>query len=222
MAKKKEAKIIEAEVEEIKEEKKEVVEQEKSYFFPRAIAYIIDIILIVIVSSTIVSFFPENKNYKKNLDEYTKLQESLTSKAITIDEYMNKAVGIVYDMDYNNVPSMITQVTVLVLYFVVFQALNKGQTLGKKIMKIKVISTDGNDLSMNQVAVRAVIVNSVFINLLLIGSVLFSSRDMYYYISLGLQGFEGLIIIISLVMILFRTDGKGLHDLLAKTQVVSC
>ena len=34
-------------------------------------------------------------------------------------------------------------------------------------MKIKIVSTDGNELTMNQVAIRAVIINSVFINLLL-------------------------------------------------------
>ena len=218
MPKKKEN-IIEAEVEEIKDIKEG---HEKSYFLPRALAYVIDIILIILISSIITTMIPANKNYDKAFKEYTKLQDKLTSKKITAEDYFKKSVPVVYDMDYNNVPSMIIQVTVLVLYFVVFQAINKGQTIGKKIMKIKIISTDGNDLSMNQVAVRAVIVNSIFINLLLVGSVLFSNRDIYYYISLGLQGFEGLIIITSLIMILFRTDGKGLHDVLAKTQVVSC
>ena len=222
MAKKKEAKIIEAEVEEIKDETKPVKENEKSYFLPRALAYVIDIVLIIIISSMISSFVPANKNYDKAYKEYMELQDKVTSRTISMDEYFKKSVPVVYDMDYNNVPSMIIQVTVLVLYFVVFQAVSKGQTLGKKIMKIKIVSTDGNELTMNQVAIRAVIINSVFINLLLIGSVMFASSDIYYYISLGLQGFEGLIIVITLIMILFRSDGKGLHDLLAKTQVISC
>ena len=215
---KKNEKIIEAEVEEVKE----VKEYEKSYFFPRALAYLIDMILIVIISSTLAAFVPTNKNYDKAYKDYAKIQDKLTSRKITVDEYMKEAISVVYDMDYNNVPSMIIQVTVLVLYFVVFQAINKGQTFGKKLMKIKIISTDGNELTMNQVAIRAIVINSVFINLLIIGAVMFSNRDMYYYISLGLQGFEGLIVVITLIMILFRNDGKGLHDLLAKTQVISC
>lgn len=217
MAKKQE-RIIEAEV----EEKKTEEVNEKSYFLPRALAYLIDILLIIIVSSIIITVLPENKNYTKSLEEYNKIQEDFTSRKITMDQYFNKSVPVVYDMDYNNVPSMIIQVTLLVLYFVVFQTVNKGQTIGKKLMKIKIVSTDGKDLTMNQVAIRAVIINSIFINLLMVGTVLFSNRDIYYYISLGLQGFEGLLVVITLVMILFRTDGKGLHDLLAKTQVVSC
>ena len=88
-------------------------------------------------------------------------------------------------------------------------------------MKIRIISSNGNDVSINQIAIRSLIVNSILINLLIIGSLLFSGRDVYYYISLGLQGFEGLIVMITLIMILFRNDGKGIHDLLAKTQVIS-
>ena len=217
MAKKNE-KIIEAVV----EEKNEEVIGEKSYFFPRAIAYLIDIILIAIISTGIVMFIPVNKNYDKYVEEYKQIQDDFTNKKITLEEYMNKSVPVVYDVDYSNCPSIIIQVTVLVLYFVVFQAYNKGQTLGKKIMKIKIVGIDGKDLTTNQVAIRALIINSIFSNLLIIGALLFSNRDIYYYISLGLQGLEGLIVIITLIMILFRKDGRGLHDLLAKTQVISC
>ena len=73
---------------------------------------------------------------------------------------------------------------------------------------------------MNQVALRAILVDSVLINLLLVGSVLFMNENYYYYASVSLQGLESLIIIACLLMILFRKDGKGLHDVLAKTKVV--
>ena len=66
------------------------------------------------------------------------------------------------------------------------------------------------------------LINSILINFLIIGAVLLTDRDTYYYISLVFQGLESLVVVISLVMILFRNDGKGLHDLLARTQVVKC
>ena len=47
------------------------------------------------------------------------------------------------------------------------------------------------------------------------------SKNYYYYASLSLQALDSIIVIAALVMILFRKDGKGLHDLLAKTKVVS-
>ena len=216
---KKDDTVIEAEA--VEKDSKVEVDEEKAYFFPRAIAYLIDILIVALISSVILAAFPTNKNYDKYMKEYKQIQEDFTAKKITLEEYMNKSVSVVYDVDYSNCAGMIIQVTVLVLYFIVFQAYNKGQTLGKKLMKIKIISTNGNDLSINQIAIRGLIVNSILANLLIIGALLFSGRDVYYYISLGLQGFEGLLVIITLIMILFRNDGKGLHDVLAKTQVVS-
>ena len=215
---KKEEKIIEAEVE---EKKTEIVNgHDKAYFFPRAIAYFIDILIVALVSSLIIQFVPANKNYEK--EEYKQIQEDFTSKKIGIEEYMNKSVPVVYDIDYSNCSSMIIEVTALLLYFIVFQTYNKGQTLGKKLMKIRIVSNNGNEASINQIAIRSLIVNSILANLLIIGALLFSGRDVYYYISLGLQGVEGLIVMVTLIMILFRNDGRGIHDLLAKTQVISC
>ena len=216
---KKDEKVIEAEV--VEKDSKVEEEKEKAYFFPRAIAYFIDIILVAFITTGILLCIPTNKNYDKYVKEYKEVQQQFMDKEITLEQYMDESVSIVYDVDYSNCAGMIIQVTVLVLYFVVFQAYNKGQTIGKKIMKIKLISTDGNDLNINQIAIRALIINSILVNLLIIGALLFSGRNVYYYISLGLQGFEGLLVIVTLIMVLFRNDGKGLHDLLAKTQVVS-
>ena len=205
----------------IKATVEKVEDLEKSYFLPRAIAYLVDILLVGILCAVIISFIPANKNYDKYMEEFKQVQDDFI-KDKNVKKYMDKSVPIVYDIDYSNCASMFVKVTVLLLYFVVFQAYNKGQTVGKKLLKIKIVSTDGNELTVNQIAIRGIIIDSIFINLLIIGALLFSNRDVYYYISLGLQGFEGLLVVVSLIMILFRKDGRGLHDVLAKTQVVSC
>ena len=215
--KKKDEKVVDA----VLEEKKTNTDTfDKPYFFPRAVAYIIDILLVSIVCSGILFLIPENKNYDAYVKEYEQIQTDVIEKKIDTKEYFNKAIDIVYDIDYSNCMSMIIEIVVIILYFVVFQYYNNGQTLGKKIMKLRVISNNGDSLSLNHVAYRALIINSVLINMLIVAALLFLGRNYYYYASLLLQIISEIIVIVTLIMIMFRKDGRGLHDIIAGTKVV--
>ncbi len=195
-------------------------EMEKPYFFPRLIAYIIDVLLVSIVCSLVMLVIPQSENYQKYVEEYEQIQTNFIAEKITAEEYFNQSTGVVYDIDYNNVLPMILEVVLIILYFIVFQFYNKGQTFGKKLMKLRLISQKDSELTLNQVAVHALIINSILINILVIGSLLFLGRNYYYYASSALQFIAAIIVLITLFMILFRKDGRGLHDLLAGTKVV--
>ena len=198
-----------------------IEEEEKTYFLPRVLAYVIDIIIVSIITASIMMVIPQNKNYDKYVEEYKKIQTDYMDKKIDTKEYVDKSAPVVYDIDYSNCASMIAEVVVFMGYFIGVQYALKGKTLGKKLMKIKVVSTKNENLTLNQIVIRALIVNSVLINLLIIGALLFVGKDYYYYTSLGFQALEGLLVIVSLVMILFRKDGRGLHDLCASTRVIN-
>lgn len=213
---KKEKEVVELEVIDTKSTNLE----EKPYFFPRMIAYIIDILIVTVVCTGIMFFIPENKNYSKYMQEYEQIQTDFISEKITADEFLNKSINVVYDLDYSNVVSMILEIVLIILYFIVFQFYNKGQTLGKKLMKLKVVSIKDSDLTLNQVAIRALIINSVLINILILGALLFLGRNYYYYASSTLQVVAAIIVLVTLIMILFRKDGRGLHDVLAGTKVI--
>lgn len=219
-----EVEVIEKETKKNSTKEKVVVEKinngTKPYFFPRLVAYFIDIILVSIVCSGILYLVPENENYNKYMKEYEQIQTDFIEEKIDADEYFNKSMDVVYDIDYNNVIPMIIEVVLIILYFIVFQFYNKGQTFGKKLMKLRVISTKDGDLTINQVAYRVLIINSVLINILIIGSLLFLGRDYYYYASLVLQVIASIIVITTLLMVLFRKDGRGLHDIVAGTKVI--
>lgn len=199
---------------------KEALKNDKPYFFPRLVAYIIDVALVSIVCSGVLFLFPKNENYSKYLKEYQEVQTNFIDNKIEADEYIHKVADITYDIDYSNVLSMIVEVVLLILYFIVFQFYNKGQTFGKKLMKLRVVSTNGNELTLNQVTCRALIIDSILINLFMIAALLFSGRNYYYYASLSLQLLSGIIIFITLMMIFFRKDGRGLHDVMTGTKVI--
>ncbi len=194
--------------------------EEKPYFFPRLVAYIIDILLVSLVCSTIMFLLPENKNYDKYMNEFEQVQLDLVENNITLEEYANKAIDIVYDIDYSNVASMIIEVVIIILYFIVFQFYNKGQTLGKKLMKLRVVSIHSDELTLNQMAYRSLIINSILVNILIIGSLLFLGRNSYYYASGTIQMIAGIVMLVTLFMILLRHDGRGIHDLVAGTKVI--
>ena len=199
---------------------KETLKNDKPYFFPRLVAYIIDVTLVSIVCSGILFLFPKNENYSKYLKEYQEVQTNFIDNKIEADEYIHKVADITYDIDYSNVLSMIVEVVLLILYFIVFQFYNKGQTFGKKLMKLRVVNNNGNELTLNQVTCRALIIDSILINLFMIAALLFSVRNYYYYASLSLQILSGIIIFVTLMMIFFRKDGRGLHDVVTGTKVI--
>ncbi len=199
---------------------KETLKNDKPYFFPRLVAYIIDVTLVSIVCSGILFLFPKNENYSKYLKEYQEVQTNFIDNKIEADEYIHKVADITYDIDYSNVLSMIVEVVLLILYFIVFQFYNKGQTFGKKLMKLRVVNNNGNELTLNQVTCRALIIDSILINLFMIAALLFSGRNYYYYASLSLQILSGIIIFVTLMMIFFRKDGRGIHDVVTGTKVI--
>ena len=216
--KKKKEKIVDAVVLEDVNSEKSV--GQKPYFFPRLVAYIIDIIIVSIVCTGIMFLLPKNDNYDKYIKEYEQIQTEFMENKITTKEYFNKSVDVVYDIDYSNTLSMIIEVVLIILYFIVFQFYNKGQTLGKKLMKLRVVGVENNEITLNQIAWRSVIINSIFVNILIIGSLLFLGRNYYFYASYAIQAISLIIIFTTLIMILFRKDGRGLHDVVTKTKVI--
>ena len=70
------------------------------------------------------------------------------------------------------------------------------------------------------IKINEIIVKSILINLFMIAALLFSGRNYYYYASLSLQILSGIIIFVTLMMIFFRKDGRGIHDVVTGTKVI--
>lgn len=195
---------------------------QKAFFFPRLIAYIVDFLIVTLVVSGILVVLPQSENYNKYLEEYEQVQVDFLEKKITANEYMNYSIEVVHDLDYANVLSMILEVVALILYFVVFQFYNKGQTIGKKLMHIRVVSDTDQELNINNYIIRSIIVNSLLVNILIIGMVLFVDKYVYYYTCYGLQAIQTILIIVSAFMVMYKKDGRGIQDYVAHTKVIMC
>jgi len=191
----------------------------KALFIQRLIAFVIDMLLVYLISGILVSPFINTEESEKLSNKALEIVQQYKDGDISTESYLLQYSDVFYKMARNN--GLVSLVTILlyVLYFVVYQLYKGGQTIGKRIMKIRVVSIDG-ELTTNQMIFRAFLSNFLLMNLLVFVLMLFSSKDVYFYGALVFEMIQYLIVIVSVIMIFNRKDGCAVHDLLVHTKVV--
>jgi uncharacterized RDD family membrane protein YckC len=135
------------------------------------------------------------------------------------NDYVNELISLNYDIARSSVVINTIYVALLIGYFGVFQYMNKGQTIGKKVLKIRIVEND-KEPSLLAIFARTLIINQIFLNIMAILFV-YVLNDCIYLVVYGSLYFVNLIFIfVSALMILFRDDKRGLHDMISRTSVV--
>lgn len=196
----------------------------KATFLERLLAFFIDIILVAFAASFLSYPFMINSstadNSKKISDEMSELFEAFSNDEISVDTYVTESITLTYESAKNEGVYSLILIFLYIMYFIVFQFYNKGQTLGKKLLKIKVVSNTG-DLSMNQMIIRSLLINLILLNMILMIILSFANDPAtYFYGSAIFEFIQYLFIIISAIMIMFSKNRKGLHDYIVKTDVL--
>lgn len=168
---------------------------------------------------------------QKDYIEIINLEEYFNDKKITETEYdeiyekvYNEYNQIYQDSNYelmkiNYIPSIITMV-ITILYFVVFGYFCNGQTLGKKMLQLQVVSKDDKRVNILKLLLRTVILAGILtsiLNLILLFSV---NKEVYFVAEEYIGIVSGIIEMIILVMVLYRKDKRGLHDMISGTKVI--
>lgn len=211
----------------------------------RFVAYAIDILLVSILSTLITSNSYINKDYKKYIavteeyetfyneyeDSIESLQDALEDEAITQDEYDDKleVINTEYNdknIDYNYkliklsiIPTTIS-ILIILLYFVIVQYYFNGQTIGKKIMKLRVVSNGDKKLNLLNYLLRSLILNSVFINVLTVIMILVLSKSSFLVYNEIIYVVNYVLEMAIIFMMCFDKNNRGLQDFVANTKVV--
>ena len=216
---------IEEEKENDKEEIIEDIKKEdnksndKALFLQRVLAFLIDSFIVLMVSSLIASPFVDSKKVDNINKQINELNNQIINNDIKNEEYLYRYMDVTYELARSNGFTTIINITICILYFVVFQIYKNGQTLGKKLMKIRVVSKDG-DLTMNQMIFRSLICNSILVDILSLFFLIIAKKEVYFY-CVGMFSFIYYVIsFISIFMIMFGKDGTAVHDKLVHTRVV--
>lgn len=193
-------------------------ELKKASFLKRLGAFIIDMLLVTIMASLLSMPFTDTKKVEKIESEQNEIVKQFQEQKITADEYLDRYVSVYYNLTRSTGAISLITILLEIIYFVVFQLYNGGQTLGKKLLKIKVVSNDG-DLFMNQMIFRSLLANFILINIIKFALLLFSSKEIYMGLSLILESIQYIMIFISILMITGKNK-DSIHDKLTHTSVV--
>ena len=206
--------------EENKEKEVKIDTDIKAMFSQRLLAFLLDVVILSIITTLITAFIPLNDNASKLYEEQNQILEYYVGGTSSMEDYVNQMVDIEYDIAKYTVVSSIAAVVISLLYYVIYPCYNNGQTFGKKLMKIRIKKTNDKDLSMNDLLIRSMVNNSILLNIICIALVLFLSKDLYLITTSLVSWLQYLVMIISVIMIAFTKNAQGLHDKLAKTEVV--
>ena len=159
-------------------------------------------------------YYKDGKLSKKN---YDKLSEEVGR------DFQGEYKSIYYKLSKYSVIGNVVQVIVIFAYFVGINLLTKGQTVGKKIMKLQIINNkdSSSKVSLLSYFIRTLILyNPVYYLAIIIGVYVFSSSDFYNW-ALVWSNIKNYLDIVIVIMVVIRLDGRGLHDLLAGTRVIT-
>lgn len=190
--------------------------------FKRIMAYLVDVLIITFISSalTYVSFInPKYDKYIKYTDQYNEAIDKFYKDQNT-EEFSKTANDLSYDLNKNGYVYIIGDIAIAFLYFSVFAYFTNGQTLGKKIMKIKIVDyKTNNNPKFYQYLIRTFILNGVILNL---GTLILTcfSRRTYYQIYPWLANFDTILLIAIALTTLFTKEKRGIQDLGAQTKVI--
>ncbi|NLC48545.1 MAG: RDD family protein [Tenericutes bacterium] len=186
----------------------------------RIFAYFIDMVIVLIISS----LFSNIEFLNPNLEKYEKAYKSYY-KTVLKGENLNinsvELTDISYNMSKYGLSMNVISTVVTLLYFGIFQYYNKGQTIGKKLLKIKILSNKDKKIKLTQILGRSLIINSILASALTTLAIVVLSKQHYLIANTTIQLIDMIIVFISIAFILFREDGRGLHDILLSTTVVS-
>lgn len=183
----------------------------------RMLAFIVDIIILYILISFLVAIFVKTEEIMLITEKTFKLLSDYM-KNVNI-ETLNQLEELVYKSTKASIASNYIGIGLYLIYFAVLPLLTEGQTIGKKLLKIKLKPADDKNLSFGGLFVRSLVLYGVFINIVNVLVLEFGSKSTYLKVSSSLQFLQYLIFFICFVGIVIKS-GRGLHDKLAKTQVV--
>ena len=188
-------------------------------FLKRFLAYLIDIILVGTIMGIISAIFT-TKNATVLSNQFLELNEQVINTKLDFGIYYSRVADITLSLDRENFMINIINYVIIILYFVVLPLYKNGQTLGKKIFKIKIVREDKEDLTANELIIRNIVVNGL-LNTFLAFCLVFLLSGFEYFTITSILGFiQFILVVVSACMIIFRKDKKGLHDIITKTKVV--
>lgn len=162
-------------------------------------------------------------DFKKDQAAPKEKQEEVVK---TINEaYEKNNIDANYDISKLSLPTSIVAIAVTVLYFGVLQYFLKGQTIFKKIFRLRVVSSNDKKVTFLKFIGRSLLLYSLLLgNVVLLALknifLVTTSIDTYQVILSIINNIEYVYQIVFVLFVIIRDDQRGIHDLLFHTKVI--
>lgn len=196
----------------------------------RAGALLVDILFVVFLYSLVVNIKFINPNYEKYLnhyENYIEITNKYRTKEIEPKEYLDLIKGDYYALNKYSIGYNLASVILVILYFCFFQKYNNGQTVGKKLFKIKVVDIENKSkvglckYLLRYFALLFPYIGSVAGNILNVGLIFILNSAHYIYVSSSIYYIFIIYTAVTIAMIVIRKDKRGLSEIITKTKVIN-
>ena len=155
----------------------------------------------------------------KNDEEITNSKKSEISDDIK-KTYTTIKNDYAYQINKLNIAQSVIGICIYILYFGVLQYLLHGQTLGKKIFKLKVVGIEKDNVSLINYIIRSILVCEILITGLDLIFLLTMSKSLYISSNYWILQIKYIYEIGFIVVMIIRDDNRSVHDLILKTKVI--
>jgi len=204
------------------ESDKKDIEEDKSHkalFIQRFFAFIFDMLIVSLIASFITTPFLNYDRIQELEHKEQELVKNLESSDFKQNSFVLEYSDFYYQYSRSTGIVSIVAILIKVLYFIVYQIYNNGQTIGKKLMKIRIVS-DSDELLMNQMILRSMLNNFIFVDLSTFIFMLFIPKK-YYMSLIGIVYFAHyLLLLVSIFMLIYSKDGRTIADRFVYTKVI--
>lgn len=130
-----------------------------------------------------------------------------------------------FDAPYGLLGGILGLCCAIIYYVLIPLKDHQGQTLGKRLCKIKIVQESGKDITIKNILLRQLL------GIIIIEGSLVSASAIWHQIVMILTGIDiltplkyiGIVLsIVSVLLVLFHKNHRALHDYLGKTKVVMC
>ena len=201
----------------------------KNVNFRRVLAYLLDIMLVSIISSMFASIELLNpylnkqqeitSEYNEKINDYMNDENQIDINEFTSSDFMK---DYTYDFSHYSMYESIISLVFTILYFVVFQYYNNGKTVGKALFDIVVVDKEKKKVSIKQLLLRSLVIHSLLTSIISLIGIITLNKESYLTLSYIIAFVEMGIMIACIILFIFREDKRLVHDLFAGTRVISC
>ena len=198
----------------------------------RILAFFIDIMLVSFLTVCICEVNYANPylyEYDDALENYNETYNDVSELVNTeegIDEFIDKITPSLYNLEKKGMFLSIWYLIFYYLYFGVFAYFTKGQTIGKKIFKLKIVDINNEDLSFGKISLRCLINgSSAFLGVNIIALlklfILLLGPTVSYFALYTILSTFGIVLEMGLIItLLINKENRALNDIIFKTKVI--